>query len=158
MTEALHNGQTIPGDSDGASVFSSEDVDSEDAINEILDEVAKDGREPDTFMIFVGIDHEHQEISKAIYDRFGEVQVIGSTTDGEVSQEGYRQDSISLCCFWKNDKVRFKVCSIENINNDQLNQQIEQALDGHLTPDLTGHQRVRHYLWNQCRDPYEYRK
>jgi hypothetical protein len=60
-------------------------------------EAALEGRPPQAGLLFAGIDFEHQELLDAISDAWPGIELIGCTTDGELSScLGFREDSVSL--------------------------------------------------------------
>ncbi|OUL32443.1 FIST N-terminal domain-containing protein [Nostoc sp. 106C] len=80
----------------------SEDPDSQSAIAEILEQCVHDLAEviPQAGILFAGIDFEHQLILKEINQVFPDIDLIGCTTDGEVSSVlGFQQDSLTLMLF-----------------------------------------------------------
>ncbi len=77
----------------------SEDIDTLSAFAEIREqcEATLKGRSPQAGLLFAGIDFEHQELLDAINDAWPGIELIGCTTDGELSScLGFRDDSISL--------------------------------------------------------------
>jgi hypothetical protein len=82
-----------------AIVSYSDDVDTADAIDEILrasDEQLK-GRVPMAGLLFCGTEYTHKEVLERIHHRFPGLQLIGCTTDGEMSScGGFTEDAITL--------------------------------------------------------------
>lgn len=77
----------------------SDDFDSEDAIQEILKECDQQlgGLTPVAGLLFSGTEFEHQTVLNHIMRRFPGLQLIGCTTDGEMSSSGgYTEDAITL--------------------------------------------------------------
>jgi hypothetical protein len=80
-------------------VSHSDDIDTEDALAEILGQcrTSLGDRIPQAGIVFCSIDLEHDEILDGILDVWPALQLIGCTTDGEISSVlGYREDSITL--------------------------------------------------------------
>ncbi len=77
----------------------SEDIDTLSAFAEVREqcEAVLKGKSPQAGLLFAGIDFEHQELLDAINDAWPGIELIGCTTDGELSScLGFREDSISL--------------------------------------------------------------
>lgn len=77
----------------------SEDSDTLSAFSEVREqcETALKGTPPQAGLLFAGIDFEHQELLDAINKAWPGIELIGCTTDGELSScLGFREDSISL--------------------------------------------------------------
>lgn len=82
-----------------AIVLFSDDIDTEDAIEEILEECDEklEGLNPVAGLLFCGTEYEHSDILKAVCNRFPGIQLVGCTTDGEMSSAGgYSEDAITL--------------------------------------------------------------
>ncbi len=80
----------------------SEDIDTLSAFAEVREqcEVVLKGKAPQAGLLFAGIDFEHQELLDEIYDAWHGIELIGCTTDGELSScLGFREDSVSLLLF-----------------------------------------------------------
>lgn len=85
-----------------AAVGHSEDPDVQGAVKEIKEQCEKnlDGHTPIAGMLFAAIDYEHGELLSAINSNWPGLELIGSTTDGEVSSaEGFLEDSAVLILF-----------------------------------------------------------
>ncbi|MEE9187320.1 MAG: FIST N-terminal domain-containing protein, partial [Bacteroidota bacterium] len=77
----------------------SEDIDTLEAFAEIREqcEPALRGKTPQAGLLFAAIDFEHQDLLDAIHEAWPGIQLIGCTTDGELSScQGFKEDSISL--------------------------------------------------------------
>lgn len=82
-----------------AMVAYSDDVDTGDAIDEILKACDEqlDGRVPMAGLLFCGTEYAHNEVLERIHERFPRLQLIGCTTDGEMSScGGFTEDAITL--------------------------------------------------------------
>lgn len=80
----------------------SEDPDSQSAIQEVIDQCGRqlDGVAPQAGILFTGIDFEHALLLAQIDAAFPDIQLIGCTTDGEVSSLlEFQQDSLVLILF-----------------------------------------------------------
>lgn len=85
-----------------AAIGHSEDVDTESALEEVLEQCRESiaGREPTAGLLFAGIDSEHQELLDGIHAAWPGIQLIGCTTDGEISSRlGFQEDSVTLMVF-----------------------------------------------------------
>lgn len=83
-------------------VAHSEDVDTDSALTEILDQCQDDlaGRTPKAGLVFAAIDYDHQTLLDGINEKWPGLQLIGCTTDGEISSKlGFQEDSVSLTLF-----------------------------------------------------------
>lgn len=77
----------------------SEDIDTLSAFAELREqcEAALEGKPPQAGLLFAGIDFDHRELLDAICNAWPGIELIGCTTDGELSScLGFRDDSISL--------------------------------------------------------------
>lgn len=81
----------------------SEDPDSQDAIEEVIEQCVSrlEGTIPQAGILFAAIDFEHDIILQRINQIFPELELIGCTTDGEMSSIlGFQQDSLTLMLFY----------------------------------------------------------
>ncbi len=82
-----------------AVVAHSEDIDAPGIVEELLEQCRNelDGHVPQAGMLFAAFDLEHEELLQGIDDAWPGIELIGCTTDGEMSSRlGYREDSTSL--------------------------------------------------------------
>lgn len=80
----------------------SEDPESQDAIEEVLEQCteALADRVPQAGILFAAIDFEYDLILQEIHQVFPQLELIGCTTDGEISSIlGFQQGSIALMLF-----------------------------------------------------------
>lgn len=80
----------------------SDDPDSESAVEDVLEQCISDlaGNVPQAGILFAAIDFEHDLILKKINAVFPGLELIGCTTDGEMSSVlGFQQDSLMLTLF-----------------------------------------------------------
>ena len=80
----------------------SEDVQAIDAIQEVLEQIknALVGSVPQAGILFCAADYDHQVILAAIRRAFPGIELIGCSTDGELSSVyGFTEDSITLMVF-----------------------------------------------------------
>lgn len=85
-----------------SAVGHSEDPDARGAIEEIREQVEDtlSGLQPKAGLLFAAIDFDHQELLNAVDEFWPGIELIGCTTDGEVSSEiGFSEDSVVLLLF-----------------------------------------------------------
>ncbi|MEM7553747.1 MAG: FIST N-terminal domain-containing protein [Cyanobacteria bacterium P01_A01_bin.84] len=78
------------------------DPDSKSAIAEVLEECKSSlsGEIPQAGVLFTAIDFDHGLILQEIQDAFPNIELIGGTTNGEISSSiGFQQDSLTLMVF-----------------------------------------------------------
>ncbi len=84
------------------AVGHSEDVHSAAAIQEVLDQIqySLEGQIPQAGIIFCSIDLDHALILSIVRNTFPGIELIGCTTDGELSSVcGFTEDSITMMAF-----------------------------------------------------------
>ncbi|PAP75448.1 FIST signal transduction protein [Rubrivirga marina] len=115
----------------------SHDLDSADAIEEVLDQCADalGGRAAHAGLLYAGVDHDHQTLLDGIEARYPGLQLIGCTTHGEISSSGFAEDSVALMLL-HSDRVQFRAGVGENTrtNPEAARQAVAQALDGLAEP------------------------
>ncbi|MGJ5674132.1 MAG: FIST signal transduction protein [Nostochopsis sp.] len=80
----------------------SDDPDSQSAIAEVIEQCLSElaGATPQAGMLFAAIDFDHALIVNHINHVFPEIDLVGCTTDGEMSSIlGFQQDSLTLILF-----------------------------------------------------------
>jgi hypothetical protein len=80
----------------------SNDPDSEEAIAEVLEQCLTqlNGITPQAAILYAAIDFEREVILERIYRQFPELELIGGTTDGEISSRlGFQEDSLTIMLF-----------------------------------------------------------
>jgi hypothetical protein len=117
----------------------SNDPDSLSAITEVLEqcEESLSGASPQAGILFAAIDFEHTSILNQICEAYPGIELIGGTTDGEMSSIlGFEQDSLTLMLFCA-DNITIRAGIGRDISQD-LNAAIEtaivQATTGHTAP------------------------
>jgi len=102
-----------------AAVGHSYDLDSSDAVEEALDACIETlgGKTPQAGLLFAGIDHDHQALLDGIEARYPGIQLIGCTTHGELSSDGFSEDSVVLMLLHA-ERVKFRAGVGEQIRND----------------------------------------
>jgi hypothetical protein len=113
------------------------DPDSLEAINEAIAQCQNSlaGETPQAGLLFAAIDFEHQLILDRINELFPEIQLIGGTSDGEISSVlEFQQDSLTLMLFCS-DEVEFlaSVCRDISQNPIEIAQQTAEEVISHLT-------------------------
>jgi hypothetical protein len=102
------------------AVGHSNDPDSLEAVNEVLEQCQKSlaGQVPQAGILFAALDFDHKLILHRINEIFPNIELIGGTTDGEVSSVlEFQQDSITLMLFSADD---VEICAAvgRNISKD----------------------------------------
>ncbi|MCU0542246.1 MAG: FIST C-terminal domain-containing protein [Oscillatoriaceae cyanobacterium Prado104] len=112
------------------AVGHSNDPDSLSAIAEVLDRCQQSlsGASPQAGILFAGIDFEHTLILERICETYPGIELIGGTTDGEMSSIlGFEQDSLTLMLFCT-DNITIRAGIGRNLSQD-LNLAIQSAID-----------------------------
>src|SRR5215471_18981425 len=84
------------------AVAQSEELDAESVLEDLEQQCARqlDGRVPQAGIVFAAIDVEHQALLAGLAKRWPGLELIGCTTDGEVSSaRGFCEDSVNLIVF-----------------------------------------------------------
>jgi hypothetical protein len=91
-----------------ALVVYSDDVDAEDAATELVANARGklDGQRPQLGILFAAIDYEAEVILTTLMDAFPGLELIGCTTDGELSSERGFSDDSAVLCLLAGDDVR----------------------------------------------------
>ncbi|MFN6471614.1 MAG: FIST signal transduction protein [Nostoc sp. SerVER01] len=115
-----------------AVVGHSNDPDSLSAVEEVIQQCITSlaGDIPQAGILFAAIDFEHSLILQQIHHAFGGIELIGGTTDGEISSVlEFQQDSITLMLFCS-DEVEIYAGVGRKISADTITatkQAVEQA-------------------------------
>lgn len=83
-------------------VAHSEDLDTEAILRELAEQCAEGlaGRTPQAALLFAAIDVDHEAVLAGLVAKWPGLQLIGCSTDGEVSSlRGFCEDSVSLILF-----------------------------------------------------------
>lgn len=101
------------------TVAHSEDIDSSDAIAEVLASCGDEwAAPPRAGLLFAGVDHDFGTLTSAVLDRWPELELVGCSTDGEISSTvGKSQDSVVLALFGS-ERVGMRVGVGRNIFAD----------------------------------------
>jgi len=102
------------------AVGHSDDPDSADAIEEILEHcrATLDGAKPTAAIVYSSLDQDYDVVLDAIHAAFGDIALIGCTTDGELSSEqGFMEDSL-VVIFFSSERVRIAVGAGRMVNED----------------------------------------
>ncbi|MCP4350481.1 MAG: hypothetical protein GY795_33850 [Desulfobacterales bacterium] len=84
----------------------SEDVDSLDAVHEILDQCQKElnGLIPQAGILYSAIGYDYKILLEEIVKAFPDIELIGCSTDGEISSRlGFTEDTIVLILFYSDN-------------------------------------------------------
>ena len=112
----------------------SNDPDSAEAVAEIIDQCSKSlaGIIPQAGILLAAFDFDHSFVLQEIYARFPNLELIGGTTDGEISSIlDFQQDSLTLMLFCS-DEIEFCAGVGTQASQDSLaaaKAAIEQATD-----------------------------
>ncbi len=96
------------------------ELDSSDAIEEVLGHCHEQlgDLKPQAGILFTGIDHDFTLILDRINEIYPGIELIGCTTDGELtSVHGFAEDSITLMLLYS-DKLFFKAGAADGISKD----------------------------------------
>ena len=111
----------------------SEDLDSADAIDEVLDACAEalGEKTPQAGLLYAGIGHDHQALLDGVEARYPGVRLIGCTTHGEIASDGFAEDSVALMLL-HSERVQFRAGVGEHTrtNPEAAQQAVAMALDG----------------------------
>ncbi len=102
------------------AVAHSLELDSQDAVQEVLAQCHDQlgDLKPQAGILFAGIDHDHSLILNGLNTVYPEIELIGCTTDGELSSvHAYTEDSITLMLF-SSDELEFKTGVADEISKD----------------------------------------
>jgi len=98
------------------------ELDSQDAIKDILEQCSEQLGDlmPQAGLLFAGIDHDFKLILDKINEIYPGIELIGCTTDGELSSvHGYTDDSIVLTLF-SSDELYFNAGVADKISEDPV--------------------------------------
>jgi len=97
----------------------SRDLDSADAIEEALEACAErlGDRTPRAGLLFAGIDHDHQALLDGVEALYPGLPLIGGTGHGELSSEGFAEDSVALMLL-HSERVEFGTGVGEGVRAD----------------------------------------
>jgi hypothetical protein len=107
----------------------SEDVDSKDAIEEILEQCQKElgAMTAQAGILYSSIDQEHEVLLNAVNQAHPNIELIGCSSDGEISSVlGFTEDSVTLILF-HSDEVDIKSGVVDVISED-FEQKVADAI------------------------------
>jgi len=102
------------------AVGHSEDPDTQEALADILQQCSEGlkGAQPRAGILFAALDFEHDVLLDGILDKWPGLELIGCTTDGEVSSGmGFSDDSVVLTLF-ASDVIEIKVAVGRSLSHD----------------------------------------
>ncbi|MAG13641.1 MAG: hypothetical protein CMN78_03490 [Spirochaetales bacterium] len=114
------------------AIAHSTELDSQVAVEEVLKQTRETLGElrPQAGMLFAGINHNFKRILGRINETYPGIELIGCTTDGEMSSvHGFTDDSIVLTLFYS-EELSFKAGMAEGVSEDpytSLKKAIETA-------------------------------
>jgi len=112
-----------------AAIGHSEDVDSKDAIEEILEQCQKDlgALTAQAGILYSSIDQEHEVLLNAINQAHPNIELIGCSSDGEISSVlGFTEDSVTLILFCS-DEIDIK-SGVVDVLSDDFEQKVSDAI------------------------------
>ena len=101
-------------------VSHSDDVDAIDAIEEIIEDCKEQlgGLIPQAGLLYCGLNFEYEILLEELYKEYPNIELIGGTTDGEISSTlGFEQGSVVLTLF-VSDTVEIKAGIGKNLSKD----------------------------------------
>lgn len=105
-----------------AVVGHSNDPDTQMATEEVLEQCLSrlEGAHPQAGILLAALDFDHAEILRSIHQTFPGLQLIGGTTDGEISSVlEFQQDSLVLMLFCS-DTIEFHAAVGRNVSCDPV--------------------------------------
>lgn len=92
-----------------AVVGHSQEIESARAAADVMDQVARQlgSRPPKAGVLFAGIEYEHATLTRALLERWPDLQLIGCTTDGEASSVSEVQENSLTFMAFDSDVVSF---------------------------------------------------
>lgn len=118
------------------AVGHSNDPDSQAAVSEVLAQIRHDlaGQSPNAGILFAAIDFDHQWVLNQIVKAFPDIELIGGTTDGEISSVlGFEQDSLTLMVILS-DQVTIRAGMGRDLSKNAIaaaESAVQQAQAGH---------------------------
>lgn len=100
-------------------IGNSEDIDGHSVADEIL-EICQDklsGRNPKAGILFASIDTEAEILLDRIFEVWPDIELVGTSTDGELSPDGFAEDSVTLMLLG-GDGVEFTAGLGRNLSQD----------------------------------------
>lgn len=100
----------------------SDDPDSTFAVEDVLEQCLTplSGQSPQAGILLTAIDYDHALVLQRIQQTFPGIQLIGGTTDGEISSQlAFQQDSLVLMVFYS-DEVEFIAGVGRNVSSDPM--------------------------------------
>ena len=122
----------------------SNDPETEEAIAEVLLQCQRQlppNGQPQAGILLAAIDFEFDQLLTAVNQHFPNLELIGGTTDGEISSVlGFEQDSISLMLFCS-DTITIRAGLGTNLSQDisaAVDSAVQMASQGHADPEIIG--------------------
>lgn len=114
------------------------ELDTKDAIEEVLEQCHEQlgDLKPQAGLLFTGIDHDFKLILDRINKVFPGIELIGCSTDGELSSiHGFADDSVTFSLF-HSDELYFKAGLADKITDDTVSKIKKAAEDTKLDMDM----------------------
>jgi hypothetical protein len=119
------------------SVGHSDDVDVNDALEEIFEkcDAGLSGETPKAGLLFAALENDHQAIVERVRTRYPDLELIGSSSAGEMSSIlGYQEDSIVLALL-ASDRVDFTVGLGQNAYDDPKSAAVQAVAEARAKTD-----------------------
>ena len=117
------------------AIAQSVELDSSDAVVEALDQCREQlgTLKPQAGLLFAGIDYDFPVILGKIHDEYPDLELIGCTTDGEISSAlGYTDDSVTLTLLCS-DILAFKAGVADGVSErstDTVRKAVDSTVEG----------------------------
>ncbi len=107
-----------------------------DAVEELYQQLCSEDPDPALCLFFCSPKYDLDLLERALSSRFGGIPLVGCTTAGEITPQGYKEDSITGVAFPKN---HFKIVTqrIDRVSEFRLQDGVDAG--ERLVSDLKGH-------------------
>jgi hypothetical protein len=110
-------------------VFHSNDVDSKDAMLEVIKQIEENFTQaPDALIVEAGISHDHDALISTLSKKYPKAAIVGGTTDGEIFQGHFQTDSIVVAAIEAGKNVQITAACVPNITPDTMGSKMKTAL------------------------------
>ena len=122
----------------------SDDIDSDGALDELIEQCTAElgDRVPQAGIMFAGHEMDHAVLLGGVCDAWPDIELIGCTTDGELSSRlGFRQDSVVLALFGS-DRIEFTAGIGQDLSGDVAVRAVAPSM-----PRWARRRRLRRSAW-----------
>ena len=104
-------------------------IGAEDAVNDLCSKLRKNPSEYGAIIFFAGTDFDFKKVSELLHSKFPRAEVVGSSSSGEISPEGFSSHSIVLNAISDPGSTSFKGVLIDDVDQFPAihSKRIEQA-------------------------------